>query len=148
MTDDSAAIQTAINAACSAHGGKIVFGAKIYAIASGLTISCSNVFLVGQGAGGPADGNPSGYTGANQLGATVLAWTGASGSTMVTFEPSNGSANGLKGGGINGIVLAGYGVAGTGLKLRSMRGGLFPSLTVENVTSAGIDMNVTSNTLN
>src|SRR3984893_1875258 len=90
-TDDSAAIQSAINAACSARGGRIVLGSKIYALASGLTVNCSNVYLVGQGAGGPYTANPSAYTDSNNLGATVLKWTGSSGGTMVTFEPSDGA---------------------------------------------------------
>ena len=50
---------------------------------------------------------------------------------MVTFSPANGAATGLKGGGIDNLVLASLRVAGTGLQLYSMRGGIFPRLAIK-----------------
>ena len=59
-TDDTTAIQNTINAAASAGGGIVQFGAKTYLITATLTITASNVCLAGVVAGTPAAGGPSG----------------------------------------------------------------------------------------
>ena len=49
VTDDTAAIQAAINACSSNGGGWVVLGAKTYLISSALTITTNNVNMRGQG---------------------------------------------------------------------------------------------------
>lgn len=60
VTDDTVAIQNTINAATSAGGGTVQFGAKTYLISSALSITASNVCLEGITAGSPATGGASG----------------------------------------------------------------------------------------
>lgn len=145
--DDTSAIQSAINAACAANGGRVVFGARVYLISSTINITCSNVFLVGRGAPDGFVGSPSAYTGANRAqGSTVIEWGGATNGTMIDFNPAN-DGPALVGGGISGMVLAGYGVAGTGLEMQSMAGGSFPSLVIENTTENGVLMTISTSTI-
>lgn len=49
VTDDTTAIQNAINAACSAGGGRLYFPYGTYKTSATLTIQCSNVGLEGDG---------------------------------------------------------------------------------------------------
>lgn len=58
--DDTTAIQAAISAAASNGGGTVLFGVKTYLVTATLTITASNVCMMGQTAGGPSGGGPSG----------------------------------------------------------------------------------------
>jgi hypothetical protein len=163
-TDNAPAIQAAINAIAAAspnQGGVVVLPncAKI-AIASELYIHTSNIVIEGAGGSGsaiPQDHQPSAwYNLAPFPAATVIGWNGMVGAAdMVRFEPDaydshqppNTTGNALTGGGLRGIVLAGLGNVASNLMIRSMRGGQFDDLTLENCTGNCLDVGVTTNSL-
>lgn len=124
VTDDSAKIQAAIDAAEAAGGGVIEFGAKTYAIASTLIVENDNVFLKGLGRGEIL--NSKFYSRASA--ATRLLWAGTAGGTMLKFtsDSVNGGGETKKsGGGTSGICLDGNESAGIGFIIESWEYGNF-----------------------
>jgi hypothetical protein len=118
-TNDAAAIQAAIDAAEAVNGGEVIFGAKTYAIASGLTITTNNVLLRGQGYDQRHD------VGTAMVSTTVLKATTAM-TTMVLHAPTEGaSAKFLVGGGVVGMELDCDDTTDEGLHVKSVRYGQY-----------------------
>lgn len=96
-TDDTTPFQHAI-AAVSASGGVIFVPAGTFLITSTLTISASNVRLIGVDRGGTHDTNP--VLGA----ASTLIWGGANHGTLINFAPVVGAQR-IVGWGVEDIAL-------------------------------------------
>lgn len=109
VTDDAAAIQSAILAAVSRGGGTVVLSAATYAVTSGLNINASGVRLVGRGAG---FFNPS----TGQMPATVIKYIGPAGADVLTLSSVSGGANNK----VTGCALVGLGVDGNNLAARGI----------------------------
>lgn len=140
-TDDTLAIQRAINAAAAEGIESISFKGKKYKISSTLTIgngsaaanvatasTVNNIMLVGAG----SQFLRLGISGAIPNAGTILEWAGAAGGTMVRFQgPYVGGGLkdlGLNGGGFDGT---GVGIAAIGIDALSAS-----RVTIDNVTSA------------
>lgn len=138
VADDAAAIQAAITAIQTAGGGQLTFPAGTYNISTTLTVSASNVMLMG--AGGDMTHNV-GTQGASA--SSKLVWTGAAAGTMVKFaSPTGASAQKQNGGGMVGFFLQCAGVAAIGLQVQSWDMGEFRDLGIINPTTAGLDVGV------
>ncbi len=140
-TDDSAAIQAAINAAsayatATGRGGGTVLIPGRAAIASGVTVSAPNVHIAGLGAdmfhNPPSTWNP----------ASELIWTGASGGAMLTFAPAAGAAN-LGGVSVSDLAINGQDNAGKGLVLDTVWFSTFQRVAVAGCTIFGIELTAT-----
>lgn len=81
-TDDTAAIQKAIDYVSSVGGGAVFFPRGAYKISNQLSVGYSDVRLIGEGKG------DFHYTGASPVAATQLVWAGAATGTMVSFQPA------------------------------------------------------------
>lgn len=107
VTDDTAAIQAAIDAAVAAGGGVIYFGAGTYLISDTLNINYPGIKLVGVGhdrihtVNGPWD-----VTQGNAI-ITTLFWDGADGGKMIYVRPVAGSESAIGGVAVMGINLIG-----------------------------------------
>jgi len=110
-TDDTTAIQAAIDAAEASLGGLVQFDSSIYKITAALTVEETAVFLVGQGVDHWHDLN-----GPTPTKSTVLKWGGASGGTMIKMASPEGAGNQKKvGGGISHMTFnSGVTTNGTG----------------------------------
>ena len=134
-SDDSAAIQAAIDDASALGGRDVQFDAKAYSIATGLVVTTSNVFLRGVGFQKHGNTNGGGPTRWTQYGGTILKWIGATsgGQTMLSFKPPvTGPA--LYGVGYEGIILDGDAKASYGLEVLSVQAGRFPRIMVADCT--------------
>ncbi len=139
VTDDTAAIQAAIDGLAT-NGGTLLLPPGTYKISSTLTITESNILLLGFG--GDANHNV-GLQGAKA--ATELLWVGLSSGTMVKFESPAGASNQKKyGGGVKGIYFGANDVAGVGIKILSWSSAIFEDLHFSNPKSWGIDIDCTS----
>jgi Pectate lyase superfamily protein len=127
-TDDTTAIQNAINAAASA-GGRVEFKPGNYKITSTLTVgngtstsvsTQNNVTLVGIGGSGLGSS------------AATLTWAGSSGGTMVTF---NGPITGC---GVQNIRFDCASLANTGLNLVHVQRSYFANVEVAGNKAFGI----------
>lgn len=130
VTDDTAAIQAAINAAAAAGGGIVFFPAGIYLIYSKLTVN-KPIFLIGLGKGDVGT-NSNG----NGVGVTRLLWMGGSDS-MIELKAAAVN-NYLFGGGVSHILLDGNNTATKGIYASSTYESKFESLAIRRVTTAGI----------
>lgn len=140
VTDDTAAIQAAIEAAGAAGGGRVVLPRGTYKITAKLTVSASNVSLIGEG------GDMSHDVGSQGAGAgTRLDWAGAADGTMVEFISPSGASNQKKqGGGAADIFFACYAVAGIGLSIKSWFAGQFERLHFDNPKDTAIEVSCVS----
>lgn len=137
-TNDTAAIQAAINYVASLRGGVVLFPAGTYRITSTLVINTSNVLLQGAGANISHDVGTQGA-----LSATQLNWAGSVGGTMMQFvSPVGASAQKQNGGGAIGIAFQCAGSAGIGIQILSWNSALFENLCFFNPTVTAIDLNV------
>lgn len=121
-TDDSEAIQAAIDLVASRGGGDVLFGPSKYALETGLTVRSSNVRLIGRG----FDVRHDVGTAENET--TVLLWNGtdSADNTVVDIGPTEGaSAQYLVGCAVKGLAIWCEGKAGRGLHVRSVRYGDF-----------------------
>ena len=145
VTDDTAAIQAAINAAGGHRGGVVTFDAKPYLITNTLNIGNGSSSAVSTYGGVVLNGvappwlPPQFFTGYPITGGTVLVWRGAPGGTMVSI---NGP---LQGWGVGNMVLDGAasgggfgGLAGIGLLVVSAQNGSSPNLTIRGCQNAGL----------
>ena len=126
ITGDTLAIQNAINAAAAVNGGLVYFpGNHVYLINSTLTISTSQIYLLGDGCGdNDINGNIEGQS-------TTIKWGGSSGGTMLTITTPAGSGNKqVKGGGVQGIYFEGQGsnLAGIGINLVGVNAGHYQDI--------------------
>jgi hypothetical protein len=140
VTDDTTAIQNAIDAVGAAGGGKIRFPAGVYAISSGLVVEKNGVSLVGAGQG------ISNYAGGSSAAvrataATTIKWIGSAGSgTMVKFTSDSadgGTETAKGGGGIDGIFIDGQENALVGLEIQTWFYGEFRNILVGWVRTYG-----------
>lgn len=130
VTDDTAAIASAIAAASALNGASVYFEPLTYLISSQLTVQNNNVFLIGAGGDTPHDGGTR--TGA----ATTLLWGGSAGGTLVYFAtPNVTTVSVLTGGGMIGFELNGNLLAANGLAITSWRLGTFTNIFVTGVTA-------------
>jgi hypothetical protein len=122
VTDDTAAIQAAINSVSSRNGGEVRFNAGQYKVSSQLTVSTSGVKLIGVGAEAYAAG---------VLG-TEIAWFGSSaiGTTILFLQFCDACV--VEGISFNCRNLAEYGIQAQGVKLSNFRG-----FTIRDFTFAG-----------
>ena len=137
-TDDTAAIQAAIDAAKASNGGVVFLPPGIYPISVELLIDSSNVLLLGSGA-------DTDHTQSPLLGqaSTQLRWTGAAGGTMVRLTSPQGATNQkMVGGGVGKIAFDANGLAATGLKIESRQGAAFSELYFNEFSTVGIDVGV------
>lgn len=138
-TDDTSAIQDAINAAVG--GGSVYFPLGTYRITSTLVVSSPNTNLIGVG------GDSSHDVGVSLGGAaTILLWDGAADGVMVSFaSPTGVSDQTCSGGGVKGIAFdAGTPAAATGLSIASWRDGLFVDLMFLEFSVQGILLTATT----
>jgi hypothetical protein len=148
LTNDTIAIQDAINAASANGGGIVLFKRSCYIFSETLTSNTDNIFLVGAGqswvTNTAAEVNENAST--VQAGGTNLKWVGVNGGTMIRFAPVSGGSR-IRGGGIDAIALSGNVSASIGLELLSCSGMTFPRLFIENCTNNQIYMGVSGETL-
>lgn len=148
LTNDTIAIQDAINAASANGGGIVLFKRSCYIFSDTLTLNTDNIFLVGAGqswvTNTAAEVNENVST--VQAGGTNLKWVGVNGGTMISFAPVSGGSR-IRGGGIDAIALSGNVSAAIGLELLSCSGMTFPRLFIENCTDNQIYMGVSGETL-
>jgi hypothetical protein len=139
VTDDTAAIQAAIDAAGASGGGTVRLPVGSYAISSTITIgdgvpgtasTYNNVHLMGDGCA-PLDGPGA---------ATTLLWIGATNTTTVMVS-INGRISGC---GVSNIYINADNKAGTCLRVLSNVAGDFYQIHCSNFTSIGIDLGIQS----
>lgn len=111
VTDDSSALQAAIDAAETVGGGCVKFGARIYATSTELLINENNVFLVGLGSGASRGTSGDGSsTNIRKSAATrIVRLSSANGgdtSAVLRFATEGGTHR-RSGGGIRGIMIDG-----------------------------------------
>lgn len=109
VTDDTQAIQKAINAASTAGGGTVVLPVGTYKISSTILIT-QPVMILGSGKG---DNTPN--TNGSGIGVTTFLWNGLSGGTMFYYK-SGISNEYLFGGGLKDCVINGNTTAATGFR--------------------------------
>jgi len=122
VTDDTAAIQAAINYVSTLSGGNVLFDAKAYAISQTIAITSGNITLVGAGSSVQSNVGVTPF-------ATKLLWKGMAGGTLLKFEsPSGVSAPKMGGGGAIGIDLDGQSSAAVGLYIHTWQHAQFQGL--------------------
>lgn len=135
ITDDTQAIQNAINYVGGLNGGRVLCPAGTYNISSTLSIGFPNVVLVGDGLDRSHD-----VVGQNTLAATKLNWVGAGGGTLIDiYSPEGASAQKLVGCGVTTMELIANG-AGYGIKIRSQNFGKYEFLHFNEFSTACIYM--------
>ena len=133
VTDDTTAIQSAINAAHSAGGGVVRFPSNVYVVNGTLDLTdMESIALVGDSS------TNSIYFPVPTTG-TVLKRVSGTG-TMLKWEAS-AAGQSLRGNRIEGIAFLGGSLAATGLSLKSHYGGTFRDVYVRDCTSTGISIN-------
>lgn len=128
-TDDSAAIQAAIDAAEAAGGGQVIFDSAVYAVQSQLFVDNNNVMLVGNGRGWV----DSSKVFTRNSAATRIVRTGASTAPVLTFtsdRANSGTQSRKSGGGIKDIMLDGGEIAERCLEIYTWKAGYFHVHTV------------------
>jgi hypothetical protein len=139
-TDDTSAIQAAIDAVEARGGGEIRLPAGDYKISSTLTINGANVHLVGEGSD-----DVHGVGSEGTIATTTLTWAGSAGGTMVKFVPTTGaSAQKGVGGGVQGTFFeasySGGSGAGIGLHVQSWDKGEFKDLFFREFATTGLKL--------
>lgn len=139
ITDDTVAIQAAINYTGSKLGGTILLPAGSYKITSTLSCLYPNILFVGDGSDEPHNIGTQGAAAA-----TKLVWAGASGGTMLNIGSVNGVDNiKYSGGGVRSIYFdsgcTSYGTgASYGIDLVSFNEGVFENVMFREFQDYGI----------
>jgi hypothetical protein len=135
-TDDTVAIQNAINAAQAKNGGIVLIPWGTYNISSTLLITGSNVILQGYGGDGLHDGGTGAYP------ATKLVWTGSSYTgSMLAFYTIQGTGNSkINGVGLKNIYLDCSGLVAGGVSIISVNNGVFDHITILHPTFVGVQV--------
>ena len=131
VTDDTLAIQAAVNAAAATGGGIVVVTTGKYLLSATISIPKS-VFIIGDG-----KGSDTSNTNGSGLGTTNFRWIGAAGGTMFYFK-SNTTNNYLFGGGIQSCLLDGAGIAAMGIRGSSIGFMKFKALEARSFVNQGI----------
>lgn len=140
-TDSTTAIQNAINAVTLLGGGTVLLPAGSYTIGTanlGLSITSSNVQLVGAGSGYLRNGSTT-----TSSSATLLTWAGTSQPTIAMLginSPSGATLFAIEGSGCSGIQFDCKSLAGFGLQLTSHKSGRFAQLYVINPITAAYQL--------
>lgn len=122
--DSTTAITNAIAAVALLGGGEVYFPQGTFKH-TGFTVSASGVILRGAGFNGTHDGG-------NPVYPTTLSYNGTSGGTAVTFTTVSPATNPMCSGvGLRYIKIEGNALAGTGLLVQSVRGGIFDHVYVK-----------------
>lgn len=130
-SDQSAAIQAAIDAAEAAGGGNVVLPLGRVRIDTGLVIDSSNVVLVGAGSDGNHDVTH------DDVGTILSAY--GSGMTMLSVNsPSGASEYKRYGSGVRKVEFEGLGVAAKGIEIISVNGAILEDVRVTNCTTSQI----------
>lgn len=134
VTDDTAAIQAAIDHIESVNGGAVQIPQGTFSISSTIEINGSvGVQLIGQGSDGIHDGG----TGATA--ATEFLWSGPLGGTMLNVSSPSGASNSRQyGSSVVDIKLNCNSIAGIGLLVNSVMNGTFSRLYVQSPTIAAV----------
>jgi hypothetical protein len=145
-TDDSGTIQTAMNWAQNVLGAKIEVPRNVRcAIANTVAVDISNISLKGYSSSGTRHNVGSSTPDCS----SQFVWTGAANGTMLFWTAQDGVAQRtLMGGGVEGLCLLGRGVAGIGLKVQSVRNGVFDQLYFDSFTNVSFVVGVNSNIAN
>jgi hypothetical protein len=134
VADSTTAIQAAIAAAAASNGGTVYVPPGTYKITATLTINSSSVVIVGAGSAGETNSGGVGSTSA-----TIFKWAGAVDGVMVSFLTPAGVSNSKRfNQGLQGVELDGDGIAGTGIKIKSVNGLQLTSLFIVNMKLYGI----------
>ena len=138
VTDDTAAIQAAINSAKTIGRATTVTANGTFKITSTLVVDASNITLQGAGSDTSHD------VGSQGAGArATLVWAGSAGGTILRFASPTGASNqACGGGGANNLFFACNNSAAIGLQVLSWRKGTFENLFFENPTTVGVDVGV------
>jgi hypothetical protein len=132
-TDNSASLQAIVNAAGQSGGGIINLPAGVCATSKTITVSYSNVMLVGSGMNFPSL--------APHSIATSILWIGAAGGTLLAYGPA---AAPVQGGGFDGInLLSKNGSAAYGVKLSGAEGSTFMNFSADMFSAAAVDLSNT-----
>jgi hypothetical protein len=129
-TDDTTSIQNAINSVQAAKGGTLYFPPGTYNISAPLTVTGSNVMLMGAGGDSFHDGGTNAYP------ATKIVYTGTTNTnSIVTFKTINNVANSkIQGGGVQNMWLDCQGTIAGGITILSANGGTYKNVVVTNPT--------------
>lgn len=140
-TDDSAAIQAAINYAEDQNGGDVVFAQGIYAIGSQLEVNKSHVSLVGVGGsvqqGGAIIATIDSTAGTTLRALPTISATGA----VVLFTPLDGELR-PNGGGARDIHIDAAANCQAALRIVTWARGSFERLLLSRATAANLDLDV------
>lgn len=130
VTDDTLAIQSAINDAVTNGGGRIYFPAKCFAV-TGLVVKDSNISFHGEFAGGWLFGyeNTSG---------TRLKYIGLAGGLVIDMGQRDNTLGVRFGCGIYDMQIDGNGLAHCGLFFRSLQNSNFERVYIQGCTGAGL----------
>lgn len=132
-TDNAMALQAVVNAAGQAGGGLINLPAGVCATSKTITVSYSNVMLVGSGVSFPFS--------APHVLATSILWIGVSGGTLLEYGSTAAPA---QGGGFDGIaLLSNNGSAAYGIKLNGAEGSTFMNFSADMFSAAAVDLSNT-----
>lgn len=134
VTDDTAAIQAAIDYIESINGGVVQIPQGTFSISSTIEINSSvGVQLIGQGSDGIHDG------GIGATAATEFLWSGPLGGTMLNVSSPSGASNSRQyGSSVVDIKLNCNSIAGIGLFVNSVMNGTFSRLYVQSPTIAAV----------
>ena len=144
VTDDTAAIQAAIDYAKSINGCTVFLPAGTFAVTSTLYLTdASGVKLVGQGGGFSADSNPE------ERPSTAIKYTGvATAASVIRIESTQSNAIKATSGGIEGIGILCNGLAGRGIYCTSINSYKFEDIYIDDPQTTGILMDCLDNRLN
>lgn len=135
ITDDTAAIQAAIDATESSSGGTVFFPPGTYLLSTTLVVNRKNVTLLGAGADTGHDVGTSLEPGSQ------LKWIGASGGTMLRVTAVEGaSGERITRCSVQGVSLNGDKIAGIGLQVLSAHQCVVEDVTLGFFTEAALDI--------
>lgn len=135
-TNDSlAGIQAAINFMATRNGGDLLFPPGTYKISNSLTITSSNIKLIGTGSDSFHDG------GLGVTSSVTLLWIGSGAAPMIKIYTVQNTGNSvITGSGVQGMTLNCNAVASYGIQIVSLRKGKFEDLAIRDSVSAAIDI--------
>lgn len=139
-SDDSAAINAAIQACGDAGGGEVHCLSPVYGLDATVVVDRHNVYLKGRGRSWMSYQSLAGVTGHwTPYGGTVFQAKAAL-DPMLFFRPVYSGTTGtrLAAPGIGGIALDALTVGKTGVIVESVVGGRFDDITVDNATDLGL----------
>lgn len=139
----AALITDAIETIGDVGGGRLVFGPYLYYISETIYRYAHNVFLEGYAHSWHSNINTGAASRWSQFGGTIFLWTAGTASKMMIMRPRVGASEpALVGGGMDGIILDGAGVASHCLEILSLRGGRFPTLLVADAVTCNLHLGV------